>query len=327
MANISGLVKTTGAYKIVKGDKENGRLSHAYFLLAHDGEYLTDYLKAFAKLITCKEIDACKICRSCRLIEKGGYSDVIFLPKNGETVTVDDVNFLIEESYIKPIESDKKLFVITNAQTMSAVVQNKLLKTLEEPPANVHILIGSTSEFPILQTVKSRVKRIEIGGYSDQVLYETLIKEYPDGDKLRGAIACGDGTVGMAIALYGDAKLSLITDLAVDMLVNMKSSREVLKYSNKITSAKVDLNEFLSITELLLRDMLAGFSGKADLIKNLSSYEKLKTAQGYSVGAIIYALDKITEAYKRKKFNAGDGMLLEWLLFQILEGKFKWQKS
>lgn len=327
MPNIGRLVKNTGAYKIVKGDKEAGRLSHAYFLLVADGENLSDYLKVFSKLIMCEEIEPCKLCRVCRLIEKGDYPDVINFPKNGETVSVDDVSLLIEESYLKPIESPRKLFVINHGETMSAVVQNKLLKTLEEPPANVHILIGATSEFPLLQTVKSRVKKLEINGYSDVALYDALIKDYPDSERLKNAIACGDGTVGRAVALYGDEKLSDLTDLAVEVLVEMKSSREVLKFSTKIGSQKVDVGDFLSVLELLLRDMLAVKSGREDLVKNKQAMEKLKTAVGFSAGAIVYALDKIGEAYKRKKFNATGSMLMEWLLFQILEGKFKWQKS
>lgn len=327
MANISSLVKTTNAYKIVKGDKAGGRLSHAYLFITADGEYLADYLKEFAKLVTCRETDACRICRSCRLIEKGEYADVYNFPANGESITVDDVNLLIEESYVKPVECEKKIFVINHAETMSAVVQNKLLKTLEEPPANVYILMGATGDFSILQTVKSRVKKLEINGYSDQTLYDSLIKEYTDKDKLRNAISCGDGTVGRAIALYESDKLSTITDLATDVIVNMKSSRDVLKFSDKIAASKTDLNELLSVMELLFRDMLVRTVGKEDSIKNVEASKTLKTAQGYTLGAIIYALDKINEAYKRKKFNVGDGMLTEWLLFQILEGKFKWQKS
>lgn len=327
MADLSRLVKSTGAYKIVKGDKQAGKLSHAYLIVCSDGVNLSEYLKVFAKLMTCREDDPCGVCRSCALIDKGEYSDVISFPKNGENIVVDDVSLLIEESYLKPIEADRKLFVINHGETMSAVVQNKLLKTLEEPPANVHILIGTTSEYPLLQTVKSRVKKLEINGFSDEALREALKYDCPDQEKLGNAIACGDGSVGRALMLYGDDKLESMTELVIDTIVNMKSSRDVLRFSTKITSAKVDVGEFISVTESVLRDMLSGASGREDLIKNRSVYQRTRMAKGFNTGAIIYALDRIGEAYKRKKFNAGGSMLLEWLLFQILEGKFKWQKS
>jgi hypothetical protein len=52
----------------------------------------------------------------------------------------------------------------------------------------------------------------------------------------------------------------------------------------------------------------------------------MQNAKNFSVGAIINAIEKTNEAFERKKFNANPTMLLEWLLFQILEGKYKWQK-
>lgn len=326
MADLSRLVKNTGAYRIIKGDKQAGRLSHAYLVVCADGINLPEYLNELAKLMVCREAEPCGKCRSCTLIGKGGYPDVMTFPK-GETVVVDDISLLIEESYLKPIESDVKLFIVNHGETMSAVVQNKLLKTLEEPPANVHILIGATVEYPLLQTVKSRVKRLTISGFSDETLLKALSPECPDEEKLINAIACGDGTVGRAATLYGDNKFSEITELVVDTIVNMRSSRDVLRFSTKITTAKVDVGEFISVTESVLRDMLSGVSGREDLVKNRPVYQRTKTAKGFNAGALIYALDKTVEAQKRKKFNVGGSVLLEWLLFQILEGKFKWQKS
>ena len=57
---------------------------------------------------------------------------------------------------------------------MNASAQNKLLKTLEEPPKNVHILLGATSEYPLLATLKSRVKKLEIPPFDNQTIYKAL---------------------------------------------------------------------------------------------------------------------------------------------------------
>jgi hypothetical protein len=63
-----------------------------------------------------------------------------------------------------------------------------------------------------------------------------------------------------------------------------------------------------------------------NLVQNLSTYSRVKDAKGYTEGALITALEKVSEAQKRKKSNANPTMLIEWVLFQILEGKYKWQK-
>ena len=326
MIDLLSLIVQTNAYKTVKGDKENGRLSHAYLLLTPDKEMLTDYLKIFAKLLVCEEQTPCMKCRACKLIDQNAHPDVLVFPEDGQNVKVEDVNTLIAESYVKALEGDKKVFVLSQGQTMNLPSQNKLLKTLEEPPKNVHIIIGATSEFPLLATVKSRVKKLEIPPFSANKLIKARDSECPDKESLKNAVACGDGTVGKALALYQDENLKDALDLAVDMLVNMNSSSQILDYSNKINSKEIDLGEFLSVLELLLRDMLVIAENKEKLAVNEKAKRIMQNAKNFSVGAIINALEKISQAFERKKFNANQTMLTEWVLFQILEGKYKWQK-
>jgi len=327
MVDLLKLVEDTSAFKIVSGDIKAGRLSHAYLLITSDGDNLLGYLKEFAKLMLCETHKPCGFCRTCYLIDDESYPDAIFLPKEKDSVTVEDVSALIEESFIKPIESDKKLFVINHAEKMNATSQNKLLKTLEEPPANVHILIGATTDVPLLSTLKSRVKRLEIPPFSDDKLIDALNDDCTDLRRLMTAVANSDGTVGNALSLYGDETLSQTTDMVLDMLVNMQSSRDVLEYSVKISGLQAGFDGFLSSLETALMDLLYGLEGKINLIRNKSLYNQTKLAKGYNRGAVLYALDKISEANRRKNSNANITMLTEWLLFQILEGKYKWQKS
>lgn len=324
MVDFLSLLKSTNAYKMFTGEKESNRLSHAYLIVCPDQDSLLEYLKIFASIILCKDGNPCGECRTCRLIDKG-FPDLKIYPA-GESVLTEDIIDLISESYIKPIETDKKIFIIDRAETMNASAQNKLLKTLEEPPKNVYIILGATSEYPLLQTVKSRVRKIEIPTFSDKTLKAVLKEDCPDLERLFEAVSCGDGTVSKAYKNYHDQDLNTNIETAIDMLINMKSSRNVLEYSTKISALKCDATEFISITEILLRDMLVGVSGEKELIVNPKAYERLKSAEGFNQGAIVYALDKINEARKRKKFNANDAMLIEWLLFQILEGKYKWRK-
>lgn len=325
MINPLSLIKNTPAYKSVLGDKKSSRLSHAYMIICRDKKFLKDYLKIFARLIACSGEEFCGTCRTCRLIGEETHPDVLFYPRGTSVVTA-DIESIIEESFLKPVEADKKLFVITTGESMNVASQNKLLKTLEEPPKNVHILIGATNEFSFLPTIKSRVKKLEIQPFTANEILSVLKEEYGENSKLLSAVSCGDGTLGKAIELYADAEFEKITALALDVLLNMKSSKQVLEFSMKIAKENVDILEFLSVLEIALRDLLAVECGKEELVFNKELTEKLKGAQGFTKGALTYALGKITEASKRKKFNNNPTMLLDWLLFAILEGKHKWQK-
>lgn len=326
MIDYTSLVKNSNAYKIMMGDKAFGRLSHAYLILTADEDNLSQYLKVFAKIIACEDSEPCLKCRACTLIEKDMHPDVLRYPQQEKTISVAHVNALIEECYLKPIELGKKIFVLENAQTMNASAQNKLLKTLEEPPENVYILLGATTEFALLPTIKSRVKKLEIPAIDSDTLLSVLKEECPDAQRLSLSIACGDGTVGKALALYGDKDFNELTELIVDLLLNMNSSKDVLKYSTLILDKKVEIGQVLSILECLLRDMLVELQCQSELVGNKGLAKRLKGAINFSEGAIIHSLDTITKAQMRKKFNVNSTMLIEWVLFQILEGKYKWQK-
>ena len=319
------LLKQTAVYKTVLGDKLSDRISHAYLILSQDKDSLVDYLKVLASLIVCDESEPCGKCRNCSLIESEKHADVVIVNKEG-AILAEDVNDIVDECYIKPIECNKKVFVIVGAEKMNQSAQNKILKVLEEPPENVHFILGSTSEFALLPTVKSRTKKLTIPPFSNQVLLDELSKECTDKERLDRAIRFGDGTVGKAKSLYFDEKFNDTIEFAKDMLCNMNSSSDVLEYSVKASKLKGDLDDILDVLEFLLRDMLVAKENSANLISNTGAYQTTKQAKGFNSGAIIHALDKLTEARKRKKFNANPQMLTEWLMLQILEGKYKWQK-
>ena len=321
------LLSGTNAYKTILSDTKKSTLSHAYLVSCADQQNLTTYLKELAKLMVCQYGKGCMDrCRNCSLIEANAHPDVILYPKKEGNILTQDVADIIAESHIKPLECDKKIFILSNAQTLNLPSQNKLLKTLEEPPKNVIIILGATSEYPLLQTVKSRLKKLEIPAFSNEQLFDALKEEFFDERKLKRAIACGDGTVGKAVQLYGDEKLAEISALAVDTLINMKSSANVLDYTQEILTTSPNEEEFLSVLEVLLRDVLLILNGKGDACGSSDAFKVVKEGVNFSVGAVIHAIDCVHKAFEKKKFNANSTMLIEWVLFQILEGKYKWQK-
>lgn len=329
MIDFTATIKGTKAYKIMENDVKTNSLSHAYFILSSDQDMLKDYVKVFARLMCCAKGTLCDDCRACKLISNEIHPDVIFYPqqeKDKDSIGVNQILALIEESYIKPIESEKKVFLIVNAEKMTMGAQNKLLKTLEEPPKNVYIILGATNEFSLLPTIKSRVKKLEIPALDNSVIYNALEKECEDKQKLNLAISLGDGTIGKALSLYKDKNLQKVNDFTVDMLVNMNSSKDILKYSTMLFDLKVEIKEFLSVMQLLLRDMLVSSQNQTHLVYGKENEKSLKKSTNFNTGAILHALESVTEALKRKKFNMNDTMLVDWLLFQILEGKYKWQK-
>ena len=150
------LIKSTTAFKIFSTDRQTGKLTHAYLLHFGDRANLRSALKIFAAELFNANGGLLK------RIQNESYTDLTIYPQAGKKISVDGVSEIIGDSALRPVEGDKKLYVITDFDTASALVQNKLLKTLEEPPSNVHFLLGAASLAPVLDTVRSRVKTITI---------------------------------------------------------------------------------------------------------------------------------------------------------------------
>lgn len=305
------VIRNTNAYKIIYGEKKRGELSHAYLIVCPDGVMLKTYIKLFASLIMCENDGACGECRPCRLIDKEAYADCDFYPKDGDKIKTADIDDLVSKTIIRPIESDIRMFALVGAENMTAEAQNKILKTLEEPPRNVCILIGATSDNALLPTVKSRVKRLDVPPFSDGEIRRALGDEYPDKAKLESAIALGGGKIGSVIKAYTDGNAEKMQAFCREVLFSMRSSKDVAKYSSKIN--KDNIKDFISILKSEVANLLVKDNRKA-------------VDYGYVTGALIAISDMLSEKERALYYNANAVMVADSVLLAILGEKYKWQK-
>ena len=305
------VIRNTNAYKIIYGEKKRGELSHAYLIVCPDGVMLKMYMKLFASLIMCENDGACGECRPCRLIDKEAYADCDFYPKDGDKIKTADIDDLVSKTIIRPIESDVRMFVLVGAENMTAEAQNKILKTLEEPPRNVCILIGATSDNALLPTVKSRVKRLDVPPFSDGEIRRALGEDYPDKAKLESAIALGGGKIGSVIKAYTDGNAEKMQAFCREVLFSMRSSKDVAKYSSKIN--KDNIKDFISILKSEVANLLVKDNRKAE-------------DNGYVTGALIAISDMLSEKERALYYNANAVMVADSVLLAILGEKYKWQK-
>ncbi len=318
--DFSSLIQNTKAYKIFLGDKRGGTISHATLVVCDDGELLEEYLKVFLKTLMCEEDRFCGRCRVCKLIDAKQFEDVKFYPTDEGKILTKDVDEIVEKSYLKPLEGDKKAFVLLNAQDMNAQSQNKLLKTLEEPPKNTYIIMGATSTFTLLPTLLSRVKRLDILPFTEEEIYTALSPQCEDELRLKSAVGLANGKVSEAIKKYSNDEIIKVEGLVFDLLTKMKSSKDVALYSSKID--KTNVKDVISISSRVISDLLRYKSG----VEVSSPYNLQALASGYTVGALIHFSDKLREVEKALYFNGNVQALVDSLLFGLLEGKYKWSK-
>ncbi len=315
------LLKNTDAYKLLKAERDENRLSHAYLILMDDARSLRETLKIFAKIFfSCEEVfDDLQKKRIESLIDKESFSDCLFFPKKDKKFTVADADEIKEESSLNPVEGDKKLFVISDFAEVGVAQQNKLLKLLEEPPKNVYFLLGATTSYPILQTVLSRAKRMEISSFSEGDILSFLRRNYPDKaeniEEMKVFSATSGGSVGKAQnALEGGYFSELIED-AFSLCLKTK---ELPILAKKLGDSKRK-KEFLSFLRLIFRDALF-IKTNADpffLLLRTDRERTKKVAGRYSLNSLLYAQEVLTKAEKQLKFNTNFSQCLEICFEQI----------
>ena len=305
------LVKETTAYKIISTEKKKGALSHAYLVVCADKYALKTYLKELAKVIEFQGDDGDE--RIAKLIDKNAYADCTFYPLTGERIMTADVDDLVSKTYIRPIENKTRLFVLCGAENATPAAQNKLLKTLEDPPKGVVILIGALRESGLLSTVLSRVKKIDVPPLSSDKIRNVLSERCKDKDRLENAIRSANGSAGAALALYENGEADKLDSLVKDIFAEMKSSKDVIKFVKR--AGKEDIKELISAlkaeTTIRLENAVYGKEDK----------------DGFTVGALVAISETLTDKEKAVAFSANTAMTIDGVLLSIVREKRRWQKS
>ncbi len=296
------LLKGTTAYKIVSGDRRQNRLSHAYLLLFPDAVYLRKAAILFACQIYGGGEDA------ARRIAAGSLPDVKFYPEEGKKLSVEDANKIIEDCAIRPVEGEEKLYVLTSFETASAVVQNKLLKSLEEPPQGVRFLLCATLPEPLLPTVRSRVKTLEITPFSHEQVFAYLQRKGANAQNARAAQDCG-GMISVAEGILQGGTYAEIEQAALEIYkVNWGSIGELTaKYG-----------EFKHKSELLGKLQTLALEG--------ASGKQPELLRRWGAPSLLWAAEQLTRAAADVKFNAQFSALVYDFCLRLMKENEKWKK-
>ena len=312
------LFRQSGAYRILSTDKKKGKLSHAYMLSCEDGDMLGYYLTEAAKLIACgKEDGYCDDCRICRLITAHRHPDVSFYPKD-KKLSVADIDELVAQSVIRPLETDKRIFVVDRLEVINQN-QNKLLKTLEEPPANVVILIGTQKESAILPTIKSRAKKLTISAFSAEELIKLTKSDFPD-EKLASICALiSGGKAGKMQSSYENESTRELFDYSIDFFTETNSAKDLPLWCGRFSA--FDISDIVSFFRVCIDEAMKIKCGN----KSIISEKGLKSiAETYPLGALVAINERLFAIEKSAYYNGNKTMLLDRALFSVMEEKARW---
>lgn len=303
------LISGTTAYSVFSNDLKSGTLSHAYMLDFADQENLRKVLKLFAlEFFGLDENSA-----DGKRLLNGSLADCIIYPEEGKKINADGIAEILDESAMKPVERDRKLFVICGFEQATALLQNKLLKTLEEPNAGVYFLLGVTNLAPVLDTVKSRVKKLAIPPFTEERIFEALQRAGENPLNADASKSCG-GILGTAQNMVRGGWFKEVVAAAREICTTTEIK--------DIGAVAIKHGDTKYKTELLTQ---MGIIFHAALVNQMQGGED-EVSKLWAAPALIYAQESLSKAYADVKFNAFfQGLLYDFSL-RLIEENNKWLK-
>jgi DNA polymerase III subunit delta' len=197
------------AVSVLRGSLASGRPGHAYLFYGPTGTGKTLTAHIFAKAVNCElaGADACDRCSSCIRTEHGNHPDVHILTpgtEKGENVGIGQMRELRGDVHLRPSQGRRKVYIVPEANRLSPPAFHTVLKTLEEPPPYVTIILITPDLADMLPTVISRCQLVRFTPEPKDVVRQALIaRKVPDANATVAA-AYTEGRVGAALRFAED---------------------------------------------------------------------------------------------------------------------------
>ena len=272
---------------------EINKTSHSYIFCGTEGIGKKLIAKELAKKILClkEKANDCD-CKSCIEFDSDNNPDFQLIESVDGKIKIEQIRQMQRKVAEKPIISNNKVYIIDDADTMTTEAQNCLLKTLEEPPEYITIILICTNEGNLLSTIKSRCTRIQFEPIKDEEIKEYVKTKLPNEQISEKLIELAQGSIGKAIKLN---ERKDIYENIENILLSMQNRDliDIVQMSEVIYKSKEEIKSILEYINVLLMKL---------------SKQNIK---------YINCVQIVEETKRRIKANSNYDMCIDYMIFSM----------
>ena len=311
------------------------KVSHAYMIAGEELAGKKFVANVIAQTLLCEHplqtemgTEPCGECASCKKVQLNAHPDLRKVTHEKEgNLSVDEIkDQLIDDCSLMPFLGNRKVYIIPDAQLMNQAAQNKLLKTLEEPPSYVTIILLTTSMESMLTTIRSRCVPFSLRPVEHETLKQYLMQEMGENAvSAEFAARFARGSTGRAVLLVQDAEFAAKARNMIEMLVNLQSmdiariTREMKElFGDKCADVRAR-DEFFHICLCYFRDILlfrATENPENLILRDKEEYISL-VARNTSFYRVVRVNEAMDEAKRSIRSNVNAQYVMQFFIMQI----------
>ena len=308
--------------RMLQHSVSRNRIAHAYLLtgLAQIGK--TTLATNFAQALNCTGEDKpCGSCSNCRKIADGYHPDVQIIEGVGGAIKIEQIRQLQSTVALSPHEAPWRVCILLDMDRATPEAANCLLKTLEEPPGRVVLILTAASSHALLPTLVSRCQHLPLRALSADTVARALqdIWHVAPGEA-RSLAHWSGGRIGWAVTALRDRSLLERRSLLLGgMLRALPAHRfERMRYAEELSAHRDDIPVALELWQSWWRDLLLVSLGMSGMVVNTDQLDSLRIWEGrYNTKQILGFLTELLRTARALEQDANARLGLEALFLRV----------